>query len=69
MVDINKHTTIKLAYELCLEIEKFSASEEQTALITKANELMNAIAEYVEKCNKIQIFQCTKEDMFPYVVG
>ena len=49
MVDINKHKTIKMAYELCVAIEEFPASEDQTNVVIKVAELMQLISNLVGK--------------------
>lgn len=43
MVDINKHPLLKQVHELCLEIERLPASENQTKASMMANELLNLI--------------------------
>ena len=48
MEDILAHPLIRKAYELVQEIEKFPASEQQTKTVTKASDLMNAIAEITD---------------------
>ena len=44
MADILAHPLIRQAYELCQEIEKLPASDQQTRTITKASALMDAVA-------------------------
>jgi hypothetical protein len=44
MADILVHPLIRQAYELCQEIEKLPASDQQTKTITKAVALMDAVA-------------------------
>jgi hypothetical protein len=44
MADILAHPMIRLAYELCQEIEKFPASDHQTKTVTMAAKLMDAVA-------------------------
>lgn len=48
MADILAHPLIRQAYELCLEIEKLPASEQQTITISKASALLEALAELTD---------------------
>ena len=48
-VNISKHPLLEQAYNLCREIEKLPASEEQTFVITKASRLVDFINCYFEE--------------------
>ena len=56
-MDILKHTINRSIYDLCLEIEKLPASEQQTkvvvmaiALHSKAEKLINALRDAISCC-------------------
>ena len=49
MVDVSKHPLLEDAHAVCTLIEALPASEEQTDAIQRANELMQALEEIVDR--------------------
>ena len=48
-MDINEHPICKAIYELCLEIEKLPASEQQTKVICMTGELQGPLSKLIQE--------------------
>lgn len=48
-MDINEHPLRRAIYELCLEIEKFPASEQQTKTLIAASDLQEGVTKLLQE--------------------
>jgi hypothetical protein len=60
-MNINEHPIYKAIYELCQEIEKLPASEQQTKVVTMAGALEHPVRQLIEEKDKL-FSQCIEKN-------